>query len=302
MRNRAALAVGVFILASGSAFAQTPTPGGGKDTIQFLYEMILSLQARVDLAGMCPADSVRSGPVCVDKYENSVWDLSAVSTGATKAKLVASIHAGNATLASLTSAGGVQRGLFPGDLAANGCPETGNGCVDVYAVSLPGVTPSAFINWFQAATAARNAGKRLPTNQEWQMAALGTPDPGADDSTTTCATASPLGATGSRNGCISDVGAFDMVGNLQEWVADWVPRATPAPPAPLGCAPTPGYNSWGAFSDDLQCLVGAATTGEPGALIRGGSFISGAAAGVFYVTAGGGPTEPAGTWGFRSAR
>jgi hypothetical protein len=65
----------------------------------------------------------------------------------------------------------------------------------------------------------------------------------------------------------------------------------------------PGYNSWGAFSDDLQCIVGAATTGPPGALIRGGSWVSGAvAAGVFYVTAGGGPSESAGTFGFRCAR
>jgi len=85
-----------------------------------------------------------------------------------------------------------------------------------------------------------------------------------------------------------------MVGNLQEWVADWVPKS------PSLCS-----NTWGAFSDDLQCLVGGAgTTGLPGALIRGGSFFSGdVAAGVFYITAGGSPSEgTGGTWGFRCAR
>jgi hypothetical protein len=266
--------------------------------------LVLGLGALVKPAAAqgCPADSVQAGPVCVDKYESSVWDLSGVPTGRIKARLVASIQAGTVTLARLSRAGAVQRGLAAGDLAANGCPDTGNGCVDVYAVSLPGVTPSAFITWFQAAAAARNSGKRLPTNQEWQAAALGTPDPGVDDGSTTCATESSLGATGSRSGCVSDVGAFDMVGNLQEWVADWVPRPTPSWGS-FGCAPTPGYNNWGAFSDDLQCLVGAATTGPPGALVRGGSFFSGAApAGVFYVTAGGGPDEWAATAGFRCAR
>src|SRR5947207_5932263 len=37
----------------------------------------------------------------------------------------------------------------------SGCPVTANGCVDFYAVSIAGVTPSRFINWFQAVTAAR---------------------------------------------------------------------------------------------------------------------------------------------------
>jgi hypothetical protein len=45
--------------------------------------------------------------------------------------------------------------------------------VNIYAVSIPGVTPSRFITWFQAAAAARNAGKRLPSNAEWQATGAG---------------------------------------------------------------------------------------------------------------------------------
>ena len=123
------------------------------------------------LAAKCPDDSVASGTVCIHKYEASMWYV----PPAEKA-LIKKIQNGNVTVANLIDAGAVQLGLAAGDLAASGCPATGNGCVDVYAVSIPGVTPAGFNTYFQAAAAARNALKRLPTNQEWQVAALGTPD------------------------------------------------------------------------------------------------------------------------------
>ena len=45
--------------------------------------------------------------------------------------------------------------------------------------------PSGFFSWFQAAAAARNSFKRLPTNAEWTVAALGTPDGIPDNGSTT---------------------------------------------------------------------------------------------------------------------
>jgi formylglycine-generating enzyme required for sulfatase activity len=233
----------------------------------------------------------------MDKYEASVWDLAPVPSGRTKAKLVSMIQSGTATLASLQSAGAVQRGLADGDLDANGCSVTGNGCVQVYAVSIPGVTPSAFINWFQAAAAARNSLKRLPTNQEWQVAALGTPDTGTDDGSTTCTmadTVSPaVTATGSRSSCVSDVGAFDMVGNLEEFVADWGDVSD-------------GCTAWSpTFGGDLSCFGGppgaGGTRNLPAALIRGGGRF-GSQAGVFAVVAQGDPSASAAFIGFRCAR
>jgi formylglycine-generating enzyme required for sulfatase activity len=197
------------------------------------------------------------------------------------------------TLPSAIAAGVIQLGLAAADLASDGCPVTGNGCTDVYAVSIARVTPAAFINWFQAAAAARNSHKRLPTNAEWQAAALGTPDTGgADNGLTTCNTdnlAPGVTPTGSRSSCVSDVGAFDMVGNLNEWVADWVPRSTACP-------------GWGSFSDDFMCLAGADETSGPGALIRGGNRLFGAVAGVFAVLAGRMPSEANNVIGFRAAR
>lgn len=259
--------------------------------------LVFSLGMLVEpAAAACPADSVQSGTVCMDKYEASVWNLAPVPNGKSKDKLISSIHSGAVTLANLQNAGAVQVGLAFGDLAAAGCPDTGNGCVNVYAVSIPGVTPAGHITWFQAAAAARNSLKRLPTNQEWQAAALGTPDTGGtDNGSTTCDTdnvngSSGLSATGSRSGCISDVGAFDMVGNTWEWVAEWVPRSPNAP------------GSWGTFSDDWQILVGAETTGAPGALVRGASRFDHAQAGVFAVMADFAPAIQSGNFGFRCAR
>ena len=83
-----------------------------------------------------------------------------------------------------------------------------------------------------------------------------------------------------------------MVGNLYEWVADWVPRATACGAWGTGVSPT----------GDDQCLAGAETTGEPGALLRGGSFASGALAGPLAIVGSAPPSLPGVTIGFRCAR
>jgi hypothetical protein len=50
-------------------------------------------------------------------------------------------------------------------------------------------------------------------------------------------------------------------GNLSEWVADWVPRSTVCGSWSPGISPT----------GNIQCVSGAATTGDPGALPGGRS-------------------------------
>ena len=282
----AAPAVGVGVASADHNFTDVPEGAGYHDFVDFLVQsgitsgcgagvfcptsavtrgqMAIFLQKLAIALDSCPPDSVKVGPTCIDKYEASVWEIPAGNVG-----LIEKIKAGTATLAEL-QAGGFQRGVTSDDYGA-GCPDSGIGCENLYAVSIAGVMPSGFLTWFQAAAVADNAGKRLPTNAEWQVAALGTP---IDEAACRTGAGTPV-ATGAMAGCVSDVGALDMVGNLYEWVADWVPRS-------VDCQ----NGSWGGFSEDRQCLVGAATDGQPGALLRGGAFLFDAEAGVFDVLGG----------------
>ena len=218
----------------------------------------------------CAHDAVVAGTVCMDKYEESVWRVP--DPLVSNRGLVAKIQGGKATVADLANGGATQLGIAIDDYAP--CADSGQNCTnDIYAVSLGHVPPSRYITWFQAQRACTNARKRLPTNAEWQAAVAGTPDPGGDDGSTDCNTASfpSMANTGSRGNCVSSDGAFDMVGNVHEWVGDWVPRST-------------ACGDWSAgVSSDYQCLAGANTTGEPGALLRGGSLTDGWGAGPFEV-------------------
>lgn len=249
-------------------------------------------------AKKCPADSVQVGVACIDRYEASVWNIPPVSPGGgSNAGLVKKVQKGTATLAQLMAGGATQYGTDYSTCAGNG-----SGCKDqVYAVSIDGVLPARQITWFQALAACGNSLKRLPTNAEWQLAALGTPDPGTNNGTTDCnITTGTFTAvnTGSRSNCQSDWGTWDMVGNVIEHVQEWVPLSQ-------GCGIQP-WTGGATFNDDLMCLFGADTAGArfPGALVRGGRFDSfmGTREGVYAVTGDIPPTGGVSHLGFRCAR
>jgi hypothetical protein len=261
----------------------------------FAASLFFTSPPQAEGAAACPADSRRVGPVCVDKFEASVWEIP--NLPANKG-LINKVKKGTATLANLTSASAIANGVVQRGVALDDypCGDDGNDCTNIYAVSIPGVTPSGQITWFQAQQAAMNSGKRLLTNAEWQGAAAGTPDPGVSAAgSQDCNTKNGGGAgidavvdTGSRTNCVSRFGVFDMVGNLLEWVADWVPRSTTCVAA--------------LFAGDENCLAGADTTSGPGALLRGGFFGVGALAGVFTVFGDGIPSDTDGVVGFRAGR
>jgi len=249
-----------------------------------------------ELRASCPADSVDVGRTCVDKYEASIWSIPAAN-----ATLLAAVHDGTATAADLTGGGATQLGIAgtcTGDpFDSSGFPVTGNWTTPLYAVSVAGVLPSACASWFQAEQACALAGKRLLTNQEWQRAAAGTPDPDVDDGATTCNTGTLVPSmTGSRSACVSSWGAFDMVGNVEEWVADWQPLAN-------DCSNWPTT-----FGGDGSCMGGIPPTDGtftgffPGGVLRGGDFARTVFAGVFSMNARRRPIVQSNAIGFRCGR
>ncbi len=219
-------------------------------------------------SGTCPADMVSVGPVCVDRYEATVENVATTA--------------------------------YVGDLAAAAlCDANGNDCKGkIVARSVQGQTPTINVTWFQAQQACAAAGKRLLTNAEWQMAAAGTPDGapnGVRDTSLPCTT---RGITGDDPACISNWGVNDMVGNVNEWVADWVQ----ADPANYGTA-NAGNTNWG--GDAMAGVSAVSTTGDsrnfPAAIYRGGRAGS-SGQGVFAFYANLTPAESSPNLGFRCAK
>ncbi|HEY9075746.1 MAG TPA: SUMF1/EgtB/PvdO family nonheme iron enzyme [Anaerolineaceae bacterium] len=98
--------------------------------------------------------------------------------------------------------------------------------------------PVVLMSWQDADTYCRSVGRRLPTEAEWEKAARGTDArkyPWGDEfPNCTLANFNKTGTTGGTDYCVGDVlkvgslprgsspyGAWDMVGNVSEWVADW---------------------------------------------------------------------------------
>ncbi len=98
--------------------------------------------------------------------------------------------------------------------------------VDCESVSAPNSIPWRNITVAQAQQACSLTGKRLPTANEWYKASLGTPDidSGWDDDHCNVANnrVNGVSETGGGMRCVSDAGAYDMIGNVWEWVEEIV--------------------------------------------------------------------------------
>ena len=142
------------------------------------------------------------------------------------------------------------------------------------ARSLPGVLPQSSVNRKMAENACWNAGKRLCTIREWIRACAGVDNYaypyGNTETPRVCNTRKPhllsalhgtdpkkwgdgmndpllnmvsgfLAKTGDYSGCVGSYGAYDMVGNVQEWVS------TPVDDQIIGSRPRRGPNKNPAF-------------------------------------------------------
>ena len=123
--------------------------------------------------------------------------------------------------------------------------DTGDYCT--YGAVAKSDHPINCVDWDQGVAFCRWAGKRLPTEAEWEKAARGTdgrvyPWGNAwDAGKLNSADGGPATTTsvGSYSAGASSFGALDMAGNVWEWVADWYgdgyygqsPRENPQGPA-----------------------------------------------------------------------
>ncbi len=185
------------------------------------------------------------------------------------------------------------------------------------AGSASGQTPLVSITWCSAKKACENTGKHLCTNQEWSQACNykgGQFNITAEETaeTMSCNTADECSGaacnTGASSGCVTQEGAYDMIGNVWEWVDKVV---TADPTNGLGSNYVTGYD----FATGLPISVGASSNaygndyyyaydgaGAARAAIRGGGWTYGANDGCFYLTLSDAPSNADTRLGFRCCR
>jgi len=162
----------------------------------------LMVEGKIYGGTRCPSDMVYvpgDRPFCIDKYE--AYNVS---------------------------------GSVVNDTCTNGSQaEVDANTTTVVAGSATGTVPLASLNWCAAKKACQNAGKHLCTNTEWFQACNYkgskwsiTAEETAETMSCNTASEGTPSNTGNNPNCVTQEGAYDMIGNVWEWV-DMVVTADP---------------------------------------------------------------------------
>jgi formylglycine-generating enzyme required for sulfatase activity len=235
-------------------------------------------------------EMVKVGDFWIDRYEAVIVDEALYNEGA-------------------CNGSGTIYGRSDGDAHAAGFVRNGSDITTrLYACSLPNENPSRYITWFQAQEVCGAAGKRLCTNAQWQLAAFGTADPSASDpgddseicniwsnskpAGSTWGTTNETILTGSASQCISRYGAYDMVGNLWEWTANWYGQGVNGVggfQANDGEFHGDGY--WNVDNAQNNGTYNPSTPAFPASALRSGNWNYGSQSGVFALLLRNGPAH-----------
>ncbi|MGH7255496.1 MAG: formylglycine-generating enzyme family protein [Nitrospirales bacterium] len=144
-------------------------------------------------------------------------------------------------------------------------------------LALHGNRPVVGVSWFDAEAFCRWAGKRLPTEAEWEKAARGTDErryPWGNSEPTPDIANYALGARFSYSQTLMPVGqypknrspygVYDMAGNVWEWVQDWYEGEY--------YAQSPERNPQGSDSGEFKVMRGGSWSELPKYLLTYGRF------------------------------
>jgi len=266
--------------------ATIPINDGGDNG---LYEVGSNLRIIPDSGGLCPTGMVyvpAPAKICIDRYEVSY--------------------------------------------SASGTKPDGTSCSSNCPISQYDATPWVSVSQLNAIPYCENMGKVLPSDYEWFIAATGVPDPHTSDpandsepcniwtdskpSGSTWAVTNQAIKTGTATKCISANGAYDMVGNVWEWVND---TKSTSDIYSSGNTQVPNSNRTIAYINDYGVPITAGGTSCSGgkcnndyywvasgtltAGLRSGFWTTGAGAGRFALFLGIAPSYSNSGIGFRCA-